>query len=598
MKDTFDFGWPTKPLGDLVDVLDRLRKPITKKDRKAGPYPYYGATGVLDHVDGYLFDEPLVLIGEDGAKWEAGANSAFPIQGKTWVNNHAHVIRPHRDQVLDDWLIYYLNGADLMPFISGMTVPKLNQGRLRGIPIPLPSVEEQQRIVAVLDEAFEGLARARAHAEANLQNARKFFDNALLAMMAEIDQDSPRLSLSDAAKDFGRGRSRHRPRNAPFLYGGPYPFIQTGDIRNASGRLTEFSQTYSEDGLAQSKLWPAGTVCITIAANIAETSVMCFEGCFPDSVIGMVPDDQVTFPEYVEYMLRYFAAGLKAQGKGSAQDNINLGTFEQATFPFPSIDQQREVVSKLDALWASSSDMVALYSQKITDLNDLRQSLLQKAFAGKLTAIAPKTSAVSSNDNSVRTTQILSLAYSRHLSARRERTFGRVKAQKALHLAEAIAGVELGRNPIRDAAGPNDMAHMRQAEAHAKAGDVFHFTQRSGGGYTFNPGSGLEGAVRDCKEAFGDQLQTLTKLIDLITPMDTVEAEVFATVYAGWNNLISDGAEISDEAIVNASREDWHADKLNIERQKFFDAIKQIKAAGFEPDGTAKYVPAVQERLL
>ena len=118
MRDSADFGWVTKPLGDLVDVLDRLRKPITKTDRKAGPYPYYGATGVLYYVDGYLFDEPFVLVGEDGAKWEACANSAFSIAGKTWVNNHAHVIRPHRNRVLDDWLIYYLNGADLMPFIS------------------------------------------------------------------------------------------------------------------------------------------------------------------------------------------------------------------------------------------------------------------------------------------------------------------------------------------------------------------------------------------------------------------------------------------------------------------------------------------------
>jgi len=112
---------------------------------------------------------------------------------------------------------------------------------------------------------------------------------------------------------------------------------------------------------------------------------MCFEGCFPDSVIGMVPDDQVTFPEYVEYMLRFFAADLKAQGKGSAQDNINLATFEKATFPFPPIDQQREVVSKLDDLWSTSSDLVTAYSNKIDNIDDLRQSLLQKAFAGELT---------------------------------------------------------------------------------------------------------------------------------------------------------------------------------------------------------------------
>ena len=110
-------------LGDVVDVLDNQRQPITKSDRCSGPYPYYGATGVVDWVDGFLFDEPLVLIGEDGAKWDAGDQSAFRVSGKTWVNNHAHVLRPHRDRLLDEWLVYFLNAADLSDYISGMTVP-------------------------------------------------------------------------------------------------------------------------------------------------------------------------------------------------------------------------------------------------------------------------------------------------------------------------------------------------------------------------------------------------------------------------------------------------------------------------------------------
>src|SRR5690606_36931280 len=101
--------WQTMPLGEICDILDSRRKPITKKDRTPGPYPYYGASGVLDYVEGYLFDEPLVLIGEDGAKWGPNDRSAFHIEGKAWVNNHAHVIRPHRNVVLVEWLTYYLN---------------------------------------------------------------------------------------------------------------------------------------------------------------------------------------------------------------------------------------------------------------------------------------------------------------------------------------------------------------------------------------------------------------------------------------------------------------------------------------------------------
>ncbi len=168
---------PTIELGNLCDILDNRRKPVTKRDRIAGEYPYYGATGILDYVSGYLFDEPLVLVGEDGAKWESGENTAFAIDGRCWVNNHAHVLRPDRSKVLDGWIIYYLNHSDLRSFVSGLTVPKLNQGNLREIPIPVPPLSEQKRIIGILDEAFEGIAAAKTNAEKNLQNARAIFES-------------------------------------------------------------------------------------------------------------------------------------------------------------------------------------------------------------------------------------------------------------------------------------------------------------------------------------------------------------------------------------------------------------------------------------
>jgi len=98
------------------------------------------------------------------------------------------------------------------------------------------------------------------------------------------------VKLSDLG-EVNRGRSRHRPRYAEHLYGGPYPFIQTGDIRESGGRITSYKQTYSEAGLAQSRMWPAGTMCITIAANIAETAILTFPACFPDSVVGFIADE-------------------------------------------------------------------------------------------------------------------------------------------------------------------------------------------------------------------------------------------------------------------------------------------------------------------
>jgi type I restriction enzyme S subunit len=150
-------SWKKVPVGDLCEILDNRRKPVTKSARKPGSIPYYGATGILDYVEDFLFDEKLVLLGEDGAKWGAGDKSAFIIDGKTWVNNHAHVLRPNRSILLDEWLTYFLVMSDLSDYISGVTVPKLNQGRMREILIPLPPLEEQTRLLLTLEQALEQL---------------------------------------------------------------------------------------------------------------------------------------------------------------------------------------------------------------------------------------------------------------------------------------------------------------------------------------------------------------------------------------------------------------------------------------------------------
>lgn len=154
--------WRMMKLGDACEILDSLRKPITKKFRAEGDVPYYGATGIVDWVADYIFDEKLVLVGEDGAKWGSGDKTAFVVEGKTWVNNHAHVLRPRAELVTHEWIAYYLTSIDLSPWVTGLTVPKLNQAQLRSIPIPLPPLAEQQHIVAKLDAAFAEIDTANA----------------------------------------------------------------------------------------------------------------------------------------------------------------------------------------------------------------------------------------------------------------------------------------------------------------------------------------------------------------------------------------------------------------------------------------------------
>ena len=191
-------------------------------------------------------------------------------------------------------------------------------------------------------------------------------------------------TLEEIATTFGRGKSKHRPRNEPKLYGGKYPFIQTGDIRNADHFITEYSQTYSELGLAQSKLWPKGTICITIAAKIAETAILGFDACFPDSVIGVVANPKEAEVGFIEYLLQSFKARIQALGKGSAQANINMDTFENERFPFPPVAEQRQIVEKLDDLSEETHHLARLYERKVAALEALKKSLLHQAFTGEL----------------------------------------------------------------------------------------------------------------------------------------------------------------------------------------------------------------------
>ena len=174
----------------------------------------------------------------------------------------------------------------------------------------------------------------------------------------------------------GRGKSKHRPRDAAVLYGGKYPFIQTGDVKASNGRITSFNQTYSDEGLKQSRLWPAGTMCITIAANIAETGILQFPACFPDSVIGFIADKSKCDVYFVEYMFRLLKSKIKAQANGSVQDNINLQTLERILFPIPDLDVQKNISKTLGAF----DDLIIKNSNINETLEQMAQALFKSWF--------------------------------------------------------------------------------------------------------------------------------------------------------------------------------------------------------------------------
>ena len=181
-----------------------------------------------------------------------------------------------------------------------------------------------------------------------------------------------------------RGRSKHRPRNAPHLYGGQYPFVQTGDIRHADTFLFDVDAFYSEAGLVQSRLWPAGTMCITIAANIGKTAILSMEACFPDSVVGFLPGSDGASVRYVEYFMRSVQQKLEDAAPATAQKNINLEILEKVAIPLPPTIEQHQVVKLLDDCMDVARESHRAMDLSLKQSAAQRQNILRAAFSGQL----------------------------------------------------------------------------------------------------------------------------------------------------------------------------------------------------------------------
>ena len=174
-----------------------------------------------------------------------------------------------------------------------------------------------------------------------------------------------------------RGRSRHRPRDAAHLYGGPHPFIQTGDVKHAGLYINRFTQTYTEAGLAQSKLWPAGTLCITIAANIADTAILGIDACFPDSVIGFIADPKRADTRFVKYL---FDATIKIRAQqfsqGATQDNLSQEKLLSLEFEIPEVEEQKRIADIL----SSYDDLIDNNLRRMALLEDSARQLYREWF--------------------------------------------------------------------------------------------------------------------------------------------------------------------------------------------------------------------------
>jgi type I restriction enzyme S subunit len=181
---------------------------------------------------------------------------------------------------------------------------------------------------------------------------------------------------------FGRGKSKHRPRNDPALFdGGEHLMIQTGDVARSHGVIETYTSKYNDFGLSQSFKWPKGTLCITIAANIADSGILSFDACFPDSVVGFIPASMFENARYFEYFVRTAKANLLEFAPATAQKNINLEILTQVLIPLPPLAEQRRIVAKVDELIALCDRLEASLATADETRRRLLEALLAEALA-------------------------------------------------------------------------------------------------------------------------------------------------------------------------------------------------------------------------
>lgn len=254
----------------------------------------------------------------------------------------------------------------------GATFKEISKSIVENIEIPLPPLSTQRRIAAVLDKVSALIAKRRQQLDK--------LDELVKARFVEMFGDpvkSTRWRMRKLSQmgELNRGVSKHRPRNDPALLGGRYPLIQTGDVANAGLFISSFSSTYSELGLKQSRMWQAGTLCITIAANIAKTAILSFDACFPDSIVGFIPSEEISVV-FIHYWFSFFQKILEEQAPQVAQKNINLQILSNLDVIVPPADLQNQFA----AFVTQTEKTKAAVQQALEKLETMKKALMQEYF--------------------------------------------------------------------------------------------------------------------------------------------------------------------------------------------------------------------------
>lgn len=387
-------NWNTVPFTEAVEICDSMRRPINSSERasringkkQSELYPYYGATGQVGFIDDYITDGEYVLLGEDGAPFlDAYAPKAYIINGKTWVNNHAHVLRSKTN---NKFLCYYLNSFNYKGFVSGTTRLKLTQAEMKRIPVPVPPIPEQERIVARIEELFSQLDAGVETLKKTKAQLTVYRQAVLKEAFESVIPESTTCNVEDVCKDIKVG-----------IVIKPAQYYTSADIgvrafRSANVRefavndsdwvyLTKAgheanlrSEIHTGDVLVVRSGYP-GTACVVPPA---------YNGCNAIDILIAVPDVEKILPEYLcAYTNSPLGRKIVQENKrGVAQAHFNVSGYSKTPIIVPCMKMQKRVVAEIDARLSECDSIEQTVDMALQQAEALRQSILKDAFEGRL----------------------------------------------------------------------------------------------------------------------------------------------------------------------------------------------------------------------
>jgi type I restriction enzyme S subunit len=415
--------WPVKPLEDVVDILDKFRVPVNSKERESrkGNIPYYGATGQTGWIDEYIFDEELVLLGEDGAPFlDHSKPSAYMIRGKAWVNNHAHVLRS-KQGLNNRFLLHYLNQLNYTPYISGTTRAKLPQGPMKQIPIPIPPINYQLSLAEAIDTQLSRLDETVATLEAiqsKLKQARASILKAAvegrlveschsdkLSMISNSDIDSEgdfrlhwrKTTLGEICKVSGGITKNSSKDKAGILV----PYIRVANVYANHLDLSEIKEIRVAESFLERYLLEKGDLLIVEGNGSIEQlgRVAIWDGSIGNCIhqnhlIKARPHSLAT----AKYLLAFLNSPhgrsqiKEVSSSTSGLHTLSISKVERIELQLPPESVMHKIISEVDRRFSVLNQVEATVQASLSRCGLLRQAILKRAFEGRLVPAPPESS--------------------------------------------------------------------------------------------------------------------------------------------------------------------------------------------------------------